>query len=184
MNDPDQEQVLLDSLGLNSQRLEALVRQLTDLGEEGFRLRYPCAFLVLQHGPPRGDDWIDLNTSEASMPRPRDLVDPQLTIRTIPLLKSERNSFGSKVTVGRARNNDVIIRAPKISKLHSSFAIDSKGDYTLLDMGSLNGSVVNGERVKKKGKVKLVSGDLISFWRYVFEFISLDEMIHRLVGTK
>jgi hypothetical protein len=186
IQEQEQEQVELDSQGLNSQSLEGLARQLTDLDEEAFRQRYPCAFLAVQHGPPRGSHWIDLKTSEASkasMPRPRDLVNPQLAIRTIPLLKSERNAFGSKITVGRARNNDVIIRAPKISKLHSYFAVDPQGDYKLVDMGSLNGSVVNGVRVKKKGKVKLASGDLISFWRYGFEFISLDDMIGRL-GTK
>lgn len=180
---PDSESPDLDSQGLNSVPLDALATQLVDLGEEGFRHRYPCPFLVLQHGPPRGDDWIDLNTSEASMPRPKEIDDPHTGIRTIPLRKSRRNAFGAKVTVGRARNNDVIIRAPKISKLHSTFLPTGKNGFSLQDMQSLNGTVVNGDRLSKKQKVALKSGDLISFWRYVFEYVSLDDMISRLVGN-
>jgi hypothetical protein len=172
----------LDDQGLNSIVLNTLADQLKELGAEAFARLYPCAFLVLQHGPPRGDDWIDLNTSEASMPRPKDL-DRRLTdIRTIPLIKSDRNAFGSKVTVGRARNNDVIIRAPKISKLHSTFLLEGKSGYRLQDMGSLNGTVVNGNRLKKKERADLRSGDLISFWRYVFEFLSFDELVRRIQG--
>lgn len=182
MSTPDSESPDLDDQGLNSISLEELAHQLGDLGEEGFRHRYPCPFLVLQHGPPRGDDWIDLNTSEASMPRPKDFGDPLKGIRTIPLKKSKRNAFGSKITVGRARNNDVIIRAPKISKLHSTFLPTGKGSYSLQDMESLNGTVVNGDRLQKKQKASLKNGDLISFWRYVFEYVTLDDMILRLVG--
>lgn len=172
----------LDDQGLNSILLTALSEEFSALGEEGFRRRYECAFLVMQHGPPSGDDWIDLNTSEASMPRPKEVGASRAGIRTIALRKSKRNSFGNKITVGRARNNDVIIRAPKISKLHSSFHPDGQGGYRLQDMGSLNGTVINGERLKKKERIELCSGDLVSFWRYVFEFISLDELIRRLTG--
>lgn len=176
MNEFDQTPAL-DSQGLNSVSLEALAAEFNEAGEDAFRQQYACGFLVLQHGPPRGDDWIDLNTSEASLPRPKDLGRRLSGIKAIPLVKSTRNAFGSKITVGRARNNDVIIRAPKISKLHSTFFPDGKGGYKLQDMESLNGTVINGTRLKKKQRAQLKSHDLISFWRYVFEYINLDGLV-------
>jgi len=179
--DENQNQPPLDSLGLNSLGLDSLARELKELGEEAFRKRYPCAFLILQQGPTQDDDWMDLNTSESSLPRPNEIASALSTIRAIPLFKSNRNAFGSKITVGRARNNDVIVRAPKISKLHAAFYSGAHGaNYKLQDMGSLNGTVVNGRRLHSKERSALNPGDVITFWRYVFEFVSLDKMLERI----
>ncbi len=170
----------LDEFGLNSTGLKALAEELEQNGSEKFRKTYNCAFLILQHSPPQKDEWMDLETSESSLPKLSELKNATNHIRVIPLKKSNRNAYASKITVGRARNNDVIIRSPKISKLHASFLPDSKLNYKIQDMASLNGSVLNGQRIKAKKRIALTSGDIISFWRYVFEFVSLDDFISRL----
>lgn len=177
-NDPPS----LDEFGMNSVGLDDLASQLNQNGIDEFSNMYRCAFLILQYSPPKKEDWMDLDTSESSLPRLADIKNAPSLIKVIPLSKSNRNAYSSKITVGRARNNDVIIRSPKISKLHASFLPDSKLNYKLQDMSSLNGSVINGERIKAKKRIPLTSGDMISFWRFIFEFISLDEFISRLKG--
>ncbi len=172
----------LDEFGLNSVGLNSLAEVLGKLGVREFGRIYDCAFLILQHSPPHRDDWMDLDTSESSLPRLSDLKKTSNKIRVIPLRKSNRNAYSSRITVGRARNNDVIIRSPKISKLHASFLPDSNLNYKIQDMSSLNGTVLNGKRIKAKKRVSLSSGDIISFWRYVFEFVSHDEFVSRIHG--
>ncbi len=176
-----QDKLMFDSQGLLSTKFLELARQLQEAGQETFRKNFDCAFLVLKHGPPCIGDWIELDTSsEARVPNlPKDRS-PLIGVKSIPLRKSDRSASGSTITLGRARNNDVIIRAPNISKLHASFYLDGKGGYSLQDIGSLNGTVVNGERLNKSQRVRLKNGATISFWRYIFEFITLDELIDRI----
>jgi pSer/pThr/pTyr-binding forkhead associated (FHA) protein len=167
----------LDEYGLNSVSIESLGEKLVNRGMENFRRRYNCAFLVLLEGPQQWTDWVDLNTSEASL-RPLDqTAQHSRTSRIIPLVKSKRNAYGSMITLGRARNNDVIIRATKVSKLHASFHCKERDTYFLEDMGSKNGTVVNGSRLARKKRVGLADGDLLSFWHYLFEFVVLGSML-------
>ncbi len=162
--------------------MEHLAGELREAGEDAFRKRYACAFLVLKHGPPKMDDSIDLFTEKAYLPLSGGQISPLTGIKAVPLVKSDRNAFGSKITVGRSRNNDVVIRAGLVSKLHAAFHPDGRDRCGLQDMGSLNGTVVNGKRLAKKEQARLENGDTISFWRFVFEFVTLDEMIARLRG--
>jgi hypothetical protein len=153
-----------------------LVEQLEKRGEEGFRHKYPHSFLVLRFSPPDDPEDVDLQTVETKLSDFNHEEKRKPIVKIVPLEKSNRNAFKTKITVGRAKNNDVIIRASKVSKIHAAFVI-GKGDWQLLDMGSVNGTVVNGERLEKNQSVKLNSGDMISFWRYVFEYHDLDSFV-------
>jgi len=153
-----------------------LVEQLEKRGEDGFKLKYPHSFLVLRYSPPDDSDEVDLQTVETQLSEFNHEEKRKPIIKVVALEKSNRNAFKTKITVGRAKNNDVIIRAGKISKIHAAFVI-GKDDWQLMDMGSVNGTVVNGERLEKNRSIKLNSGDMISFWRYVFEYHDLDSFI-------
>ena len=172
----------LDNQGLNSIKMDQLASELREAGESAFRKRYACAFLVLKYGPHIMDDDIDLFTQKVSLPQLSGQISPLTGVKAMPLIKSDRNAFGSKISVGRVRNNDIVIRSAPVSKLHAAFHPEGKGGYKLQDMGSLNGTLVNGRRLAKKESVRLENGALISFWRYMFEFVTLDEMIARLEG--
>ncbi|MBN2498480.1 MAG: FHA domain-containing protein [Deltaproteobacteria bacterium] len=169
----------VDEWGLVSLPMEDMAQELDASGEDAFREKYTCGFLVLLQGPPRKDEWIDLKTSESSAPDlpPLRKFEHQ---RAIPLVNSDRNAFDSKIMVGRARNNDIVIRAPKISKLHSAFIPDGQGGYALVDMGSRNGTIVNGKRLGRKEQAQLASGDIILFWRYMFLYVDQENMLARL----
>jgi hypothetical protein len=58
-------------------------------------------------------------------------------------------------TVGRHRNNDIVVSDPKVSSFHARFDRTLEG-FVLVDLRSRNGSFVNGKRVEA---VVLQNGD-------------------------
>ncbi len=64
------------------------------------------------------------------------------------LRKSERNPFSTMITLGRARNNDIIVELPMISKLHTYFTHRPEG-HRVYDQGSTNGTIVDGRRLSR-----------------------------------
>jgi predicted component of type VI protein secretion system len=63
------------------------------------------------------------------------------------------------ITLGRDITNDIVINDPEVSRHHSRMT-RSAGGYMLEDLGSTNGTFVNGQRLT--GARQLNSGDLIS----------------------
>ncbi len=166
--------------GIETLSKEELSLQLSKMGEKGFRRQYPHPFLGLSRTPLESEEWVEPKTLDSEIRR----IEPQrsgdaLNI-IVPVAKSDRNVYGSKVTLGRAKNNDIIMREPRISKLHATFIPKDDQVFQIMDMGSSNGTLVNGEPLTAREAVDLKSGDEISFWRYVFEFLSLDDLIRQL----
>ena len=54
---------------------------------------------------------------------------------------------GQLLTLGRSKANDMPLRDTKISRQHALIRLLGDGKYYLMDMGSINGTSVNGERV-------------------------------------
>jgi pSer/pThr/pTyr-binding forkhead associated (FHA) protein len=70
----------------------------------------------------------------------------------IPLLKS-------KLLVGRREQCDVVLRFANVSAHHCQMSVE-QGYWFAKDMGSRNGTKVNGKRITRK---RVDPGDLISF---------------------
>jgi hypothetical protein len=163
-------------------QLPALAHELKEQGEQAFGSSHPWPYLVLTNLPPADLEWIDPRTMESSL---RDLggdARGDRLVFAVPLAKSNRNAYGSKITLGRAKNNDIIIRASKISKLHAAFALEGAGAPSVMDMGSVNGTMVNGVRLAPRQPQALAQGDLIDFWRYTFRYYDPQGMIRLLKG--
>jgi pSer/pThr/pTyr-binding forkhead associated (FHA) protein len=160
-----------------------LIRDLTEklqgYGEDIFRNLHPYPFMVVIHKPPEDHEWIDPRTAESKVSDIVGLGKLSKSMEAVAVVKSNRNAFKSVITVGRARNNDIVLRAPKISKLHAQFILDEAG-YLLADMDSANGTMVNGAQLEKNQQVRLEGGDQIAFWKYIFEFYDLDSFIDLL----
>ncbi len=85
------------------------------------------------------------------------------------LEKSDRNPWKGRISVGRAQNNDIVIRHPSVSKLHAHFAADSRlsqlgsSPMTLrvMDVGSRNGTYLNGEPLQPDELRATGSGDTL-----------------------
>jgi hypothetical protein len=77
--------------------------------------------------------------------------------------------------IGRAKDNDIILTDPSVSKQHAQLVIHAADDVGIVDLGSTNGTMVNGKRIQ--GFTKLQPGDKVHLgnqlltWRtYVQEF--------------
>jgi FhaA, N-terminal domain/FHA domain len=73
---------------------------------------------------------------------------------------------GPLITVGRASDNDVIVDDPLVSRHHCQLKLQH-GAYGFVDLGSRNGSTVNGQPVQE---VALGPGDLIRIGNTSIEF--------------
>jgi Protein of unknown function (DUF3662)/FHA domain len=67
---------------------------------------------------------------------------------------------GSNATIGRNEENDIFLVDPSVSRNHATLEIVADG-ATVNDLGSTNGTAVNGERIT--GPRHATSGDVISF---------------------
>ncbi len=86
--------------------------------------------------------------------------------------KSDRNTWKSRISVGRAKNNDIVLRHDSVSKLHAHFlvrTVERLGQPTeelvLCDVGSANGTLINGKSVDEgeEHAVRVVAGDRVGF---------------------
>ncbi|MFT4542009.1 MAG: transcriptional regulator with GAF, ATPase, and Fis domain [Planctomycetota bacterium] len=72
-------------------------------------------------------------------------------------IRTELDLAGPVITVGRALDNDIRLANTRVSRHHSR--IEARGDQAwVIDLGSANGTLVNGERVTRK---LLAGGDEI-----------------------
>lgn len=68
-------------------------------------------------------------------------------------------------TMGRAARADFIVDAPLVSRLHCRLNLDDRGRLEVEDLGSTNGTWVNGRKVKRS---PLQSGDKLKVGRVEF----------------
>jgi len=165
--------------GMESLPLEALVQVFRERGEEYFRKRYARPYLMVVGVPDIESDWLDPKTVESQVIEkvPGDANAGQR--RVIPVVKTNRNAFASRITIGRAKNNDIVIRASKVSKLHAAILPADRSDrYELMDMGSANGTRLNDVRLPPREAAPLVNNDRIGLWRYEFEFRLPESILH------
>ncbi|MBP1635064.1 MAG: transporter ATP-binding/permease protein [Acidobacteria bacterium] len=74
---------------------------------------------------------------------------PALTFRVTP---------GAARTLGRAAQADFVVDATLVSRLHCRFSAGAAGELEVEDLGSTNGTWVNGQRVER---APLAPGDRV-----------------------
>ncbi len=66
----------------------------------------------------------------------------------------------SKVTIGRAKENDIVIDDSMVSRYHLEIQ-QIRGSYFVKDKGSSNGTFLNGRLVAPDKYIKIHNGDTI-----------------------
>lgn len=89
--------------------------------------------------------------------------DPALVFRMLPR---------SLKTVGRAPRADFIVDAPLVSRLHCRLSMDGNDCLDVEDLGSTNGTFVNGRKVRR---APLRAGDTLKVGRVEFAVRTLDQ---------
>jgi len=92
--------------------------------------------------------------------------------------------FTKEATIGKSRANSIVLAPPIVSGRHARIYFDEKSrDYILEDLGSRNGTQVDGVRVKKKEKLEALS--IITFaQKFDFIFQVIDNYEHESVEKK
>jgi pSer/pThr/pTyr-binding forkhead associated (FHA) protein len=98
----------------------------------------------------------------------------QLIMRQGPTPGASFNLEGDQLTIGRDATNDVTINDAEISRRHARLTFQG-GKYVLEDLGSTNGTFVNGQRLA--GPRVLKAGEVVSFGEQivlVYEVTTID----------
>ncbi len=83
----------------------------------------------------------------------------QFVMRSGPTPGATYSLEGDQLTIGRDSTNPVAINDAEISRKHARLTFQG-GKYVLEDLGSTNGTFVNGQRLA--GPVVLKAGDVVS----------------------
>lgn len=98
----------------------------------------------------------------------------QLIMRSGPTPGAAYTLEGDQITIGRDSSNGIMINDAEISRRHARLTFQG-GKYILEDLGSTNGTFVNGQRLA--GPRVLKPGEVVSFGEQivlVFEALSFD----------
>lgn len=90
-------------------------------------------------------------------------------IESLPFKMEEYYPIESIITLGRNRENDIIIKDPYISKKHFKIVEDEE-KYYMEDLKSANGTYLNEERIFDV--VRLKNGDIIRIGQIEFIFVN------------
>lgn len=91
---------------------------------------------------------------------------------TVLPVKKVQTTFPSMITVGRARNNDIVVPDALVSKFHAFFRQLDDGEWALADAGSANGTRIGDTELPPKGAPeKVKNGDRITFGVSAFRFV-------------
>ena len=84
--------------------------------------------------------------------------------------KETINLTKQRISIGRNKNNQIVINNNTISKDHAIIEFDEDYNCTIKDLNSSNGTYVNGQKLKKI-PWKLRTGDKIKFGKYDLEYV-------------
>jgi pSer/pThr/pTyr-binding forkhead associated (FHA) protein len=99
------------------------------------------------------------------------MPDPALAILFAPPLPPVRLEPGREAVLGRGEDCEVRIVSDQVSRRHAAVRV-AGADYVVRDLGSTNGTLVNGERVE--GERKLRPGDRIEVGGVAVTFCHVD----------
>ncbi|MDM0103330.1 FHA domain-containing protein [Variovorax sp. J22R24] len=105
---------------------------------------------------------------------------PQLIITTAT---RERRQVALKPhdnTLGRGAYNDIVIESPQASRQHAVITVEA-AFTTIRDLGSRNGTFVNGDRIESQA---LADGDIVRIGSHDMVFVAGDQEFSRIEAQR
>ncbi len=114
---------------------------------------------------------MNVGARDTRVYRPRE-VGPRLRVLGGPPGAAGREFAleGPVVTVGRRADQDIVLIDPSVSRSHARIELGPAG-VVILDLGSTNGTVVNGQRLRGS-RATLRGGERIEIGTVVLEFLA------------
>ena len=154
---PDVEQVVLIALNKDPQkrfgRIEAFANALQQVAQDSGSASISASSTVMSNIPVRPKNTLEVSTMEAA------LIGPHGRIVI----------GAAKVTIGRAPNNTLVLSDAKASSYHVEIRPEGQY-YSLVDLGSMNGTFVNEQQVYSGAPRLLQPGDIIRVGDTKFTF--------------
>ncbi|MGW0316389.1 FHA domain-containing protein [Streptomyces flavidovirens] len=88
-------------------------------------------------------------------------------------------SMGRVMRIGRALENELVVSDLQVSRLHAEFTATPDGRFQIRDLGSHNGTYVNGQPIPKSGTVLLGPSDIVGVGHSTFRLVGdrLEEFV-------
>ena len=88
---------------------------------------------------------------------------PQLKVSLPDSGETTHDLNEALITIGRISENTLQIEDVSVSSRHAQLTLDDSGDYVLRDLGSTNGTELNGKELAPETDHKLQDGDKLRF---------------------
>jgi phosphoserine phosphatase RsbU/P len=92
---------------------------------------------------------------------------PEITVESADGSRQRFRLAKPRVTIGRSRDSDIFLPDQWLSRQHAEI-LERSGSFVLLDLGSKNGTLLNGERVGEERRLR--DGDIISLGEHQLTF--------------
>ena len=89
---------------------------------------------------------------------------------TLHKRRGATNVFSERISVGRARTNDIVLRHHSVSKFHAWFECDEDDRFYVCDAKSTNATLLNGTDIRRASQVPVAPGDEVRFGDIVTVF--------------
>ncbi|MEB3961005.1 FHA domain-containing protein [Streptomyces kunmingensis] len=88
-------------------------------------------------------------------------------------------ALGRVMRIGRALENELVVSDLQVSRLHAEFHATPDGRYEIRDLGSHNGTYVNGQPIAKGGSQLLGPNDIVGVGHSTFRLVGdrLEEFV-------
>lgn len=159
------------------------ISELTELAakssSEEFASRFPHLFLLFYEtvDPVGASSFATQIVSKDTAKRR-----PTSELRVVPLVKAPTNPYSDRISIGRARNCDVVLRNPSVSKLHAHIRREPNGSWVLIDLNSHNGTIVDGMRVHGNQVIPLKIGEQVTFGGLTVRIVDAHQLYLVLIG--
>ncbi|MCZ7413544.1 MULTISPECIES: ABC transporter ATP-binding protein/permease [unclassified Streptomyces] len=88
-------------------------------------------------------------------------------------------ALGRVMRIGRALENELVVSDLQVSRLHAEFLAGPDGLFEIHDLGSHNGTYVNGQQLPKNGRRRIGPNDIIGVGHSTFRLVGdrLEEFV-------
>ncbi|MGW1819753.1 FHA domain-containing protein [Streptomyces sp. NPDC002125] len=87
--------------------------------------------------------------------------------------------LGRVMRIGRALENELVVSDLQVSRLHAEFRATPDGRFEIRDLGSHNGTYVNGQPLSKSGSALIGANDIVGVGHSTFRLVGdrLEEFV-------
>ena len=151
--------------------VDALIREAGSLTKTQFAVKYPHLFFVFHEEPDTGE--VQFKTEVAHKGSTLSWAG---MLSVVAIVKSPNNPYADRISIGRARNCDVVLRHRSISKLHAHVRRDADGSWTLHDASSHNGTAIGGLQVASGGSSRIKNGEVVTLGALTLRVVDAESL--------